>query len=541
MSCSAPPAMNVDSRARGRHLGAAMRIRSFIVLLFLTAIVPAQGWAQTAPTPSPPVSQQTAARPISLRETVALSIKQNRVIQSADADVEVAAGNELSTEGVLDFEIDGQATYTRSRSAEIADSPFQTLSSDTVHTAVSFNQSLSYGGRFGLQLANDYTRATNKLQIIDQTTQMLLSTTQTTDTWVPTVQLTYFMPLLKGFGEKAFLGQKRVAAANLDAASADLMNVAAGVVRDAILAYWELVYQEREVEIRRSSLGLAREQLRVAQARLDVGVGAPTDIAEVRQTIATREEDLLLSQLTLSERALDIRQITSLKISPTDMALVPTDQASPQLLEVTIEKALALANDKNLQIAAARARGKAARLTVEVNENGLLPQLDLTGSIGPVGTATELSPALEQVVSFDNYSVNVGLNLVAPVQRRTAKGLVAAARGQLHKAEITEEDLRAQVAVAVARAVDLVKSTQQRLATDAEAIQLGQVNLDAERARFDVGRSTNFDVLRRQDELSQAQLRRIRASADYMKAVAALQTLTGEIVQQYGIQLKPRH
>jgi outer membrane protein TolC len=513
-----------------------------LVLLLVSslALAPSHCWAQAAPAPAPPASQQTAARPISLRETVAMTLKQNRVIQSADADVEVAAGNELAAEGVLDFEIDGQANYTRSRSSIIPDSQFQTLASDGVHTAVSFNQSLSYGGRFGLQLANDYTRATTRLRFTDRETGMTTDQIETSDTWVPTVQLTYFQPLLKGFGEKAFLGQRNVAAVNLDAASADLMNVAAGVVRDAVQAYWELVYQQREVEIRRSSLSLAREQLRVTQARLDVGVGAPTDLAEVRQTIATREEDLLLSQLTLSERALDIRQITGLKISPTDIALVATEEATPQLSEVALEKALAMANDKNLQIAAARLRGKAARLTVEVNENGLLPQLDLTASVGPQGTATDLGTAAEQLVQFDNYSINVGLNLVAPVQRRNAKGLVAVARGQLHKAEITEEDLRAQVAVAVARAVDLVKSTQQRLATDAEAIQLGQVNLDAERARFDVGRSTNFDVLRRQDELSQAQLRRIRASADYMKAVSALQTLTGEIVTQYGIQVK-RH
>jgi outer membrane protein len=66
------------------------------------------------------------------------------------------------------------------------------------------------------------------------------------------------------------------------------------------------------------------------------------------------------------------------------------------------------------------------------------------------------------------------------------------------------------------------------------------VNLDAERARFDVGRSTNYDVLRRQDELSQAQLRRIRAAADYMKAVAVLQTLTGDLLPAYGIEVKAR-
>jgi len=499
-------------------------------LALLLASAPALGQSSS----SASSAGQPTAKPISLREAVELSVKQNRVIRSADADVEIAAGNELSAEGVLDFEIDGKGSYTRNRSVSIPGAAFNQPASDNVHTEVSFTEPLSYGGRFGLRIAHDYNRTTTSGVIEGMT----FSTT--TDAFSPTVQLTYFQPLLKGFGEANYLGQKRVNAAATDAATAALINTASGVVRDTVQAYWELAYQEKEADIRRSALNLAREQLRVTQARLDVGVGAPTDLAEVRQTIATREEDLLLSELTLSERALDVRAIAGMSISANDINLTPTDQAAPRVTDVSLDQALAAANEKNPQILAIRAQGKQARIAVEVNENGLLPELDLNASIGPLGNANDFGDSMNQLVNFDNYSITAGLTLVAPIQRRNAKGLVAAARGQLHKTLIGEEDLRNQIAVAVARAVDLVKQTQKRLDVDAEAIQLGQVNLDAERARFDVGRSTNFDVLRRQDDLSQAQLRRIRAAADYMKAFAVLQALTGDLLPTYGITITPK-
>src|SRR5262249_76588 len=156
----------------------------------------------------------------------------------------------------------------------------------------------------GLRVANDYTRTDTALLFGTMTV------TTTTEVFSPTVQLTYVQPLLRGFGSDNYLGQKRINAAGADAAAADLVNVANGVVRDHIRARGDLASRGRGVHIRRSALNLAREQLRVTQARLDVGVGAPTDLAEVRATIATREEDLLLSELTLSERALDVRQIS---------------------------------------------------------------------------------------------------------------------------------------------------------------------------------------------------------------------------------------
>jgi len=514
--------MTIDSRARERHLGFPMRFVPFVVLLVAPAAL-----AQSAPA--------APARSISLREAVGMAVKQNRVIRSADADVEIAEGNELNALGLVDNEVDGKATWTTNRSSIIPGAAFQQPAQDSLHTEASFIQPTSYGGRFGLRLSHDYTRTTTKLLFGGA-----MSVDTTTVAFSPTVQLTYVQPLLRNFGSDYYLGQKRIMAAGTDAATADMINIASGVIRDTIQAYWELAYQDKEVDIRRSALNLAREQLRVTQARLDVGVGAPTDLAEVRATIATREDDLLLSELTLSERALDVRQISGMRISPTEILLTPSDQAAPQLFDVSIDQALKAANEANPQILAVRAHGRQARIVVEVDENGLLPQLDVNVAAGPLGYADNIGDAMSQLVHFDNYAITGGLTLTAPLQRRVAKGLLGAARGQLHKSEISEADLRAQVEVAVARAVDLVKQTQKRLDVEAEAIQLGQVNLDAERARFDVGRSTNFDVLRRQDELSQAQLRRIRAGADYMKAIAVLQALTGELLPAYGINIKPR-
>jgi outer membrane protein TolC len=69
------------------------------------------------------------------------------------------------------------------------------------------------------------------------------------------------------------------------------------------------------------------------------------------------------------------------------------------------------------------------------------------------------------------------------------------------------------------------------------AIAQANLDLDGERARFEVGRATNFDVLRRQQELTDTQLRLARAKTDYLQAEAALAALTGDILDRFGVSV----
>ena len=64
-----------------------------------------------------------------------------------------------------------------------------------------------------------------------------------------------------------------------------------------------------------------------------------------------------------------------------------------------------------------------------------------------------------------------------------------------------------QIETTVLRLVSQIDNARRRIEVLAPTTDHAALDLEAERARFAVGRSTNFDVLRRQDELAQTQLR----------------------------------
>ena len=65
-----------------------------------------------------------------------------------------------------------------------------------------------------------------------------------------------------------------------------------------------------------------------------------------------------------------------------------------------------------------------------------------------------------------------------------------------------------------------------------------QQNLEAEKARFSVGRSTNNEVLRLQQELKNAEINVVRATVDLLDSDVNMSAITAEILDRYGVVLK---
>ena len=86
----------------------------------------------------------------------------------------------------------------------------------------------------------------------------------------------------------------------------------------------------------------------------------------------------------------------------------------------------------------------------------------------------------------------------------------------------------------------MVSSARTRVGLAAKAIIMAEENVRSERASFMAARTTNFQVMQRQTELMESRLRRGQAVADYHKAVAQLQFLSGVILEQYRVNVKPR-
>jgi outer membrane protein TolC len=240
----------------------------------------------------------------------------------------------------------------------------------------------------------------------------------------------------------------------------------------------------------------------------------------------------------LLERAVELARLMGREIDASAAELRTSDEPQRAARVPRLDGVLQVALTGNLDLLTARANLLASRVDAEVASNARLPQLDVGAAGGPAGIASSLGRAWSQLGHFGGYSVQGSLTFQQPTLNRAARGSYVSARAAVSKADLDETLVRQQVQANAVRLVAAADNAARRLTILNPSIDSANRDLEAARAQFAVGRNSNFDVLRRQDEVADVQLRQLRARVDYEQAIAAVDALTGEILPRMGVKLR---
>ena len=499
-------------------------------LALLVAHVAAGALVAVAAHADPPAPSQ-----LRLRDVVAAAARGNPTLGMALQDFAAARGQVLAAAGLNDPVLDARGTWVETH--QPADGTQPGTFDQLVGTA-GVTQPLPTGGNIGLHLTNEWDHTVGGP--LPATTQnpaaMGVMAGAGQFLWAPSLQLSIFHPLLRGFGVGVARAQQRKARIGILAATGTRGATAANLMRDVVTAYWELYFAERQLDIRRQSARSARDMLEIVKANIAVGKQPPSASAEVEVAIANRESDVIDAEQELLADAVEVERLSGHERIDTvaHVAEEPPADAPVPSLEAVLQGAL----DGNFDLLAARAGVDSARVDVDVARNGKLPQLDVSASGGPQGAKSSAGAAYGELGRFGAYTVSAGLAFTQPTINRAARGLDEVARAAYRKADLNETAVRQLVQANATRAVAGAANAARRMALMAPITDVARLDLEAERARFTAGRSSNFDVLRRQDEVAGVELRRLRARVDYLQFMATVEALTGEILPRLGVTLK---
>jgi outer membrane protein len=474
-------------------------------------------------------STSAAAQPLSLRAAIAQAARNNPTLAAALADVAIADADVVAARGLDDLTWDASAAWLRSRRATealVPEASAQRPAGDSLLLSTALTQPLATGGLFALRLDTAIARSESA-----SAPPAFEASSQTARS--PSLQLSFAHPLLRGIGVDVARAARHRAQRRRDVAGLERDAAAAALTRDVVLAYWSCVLAGQELAIFRDATAAAREQLRAVQANIEVGKLPRSASAEVIVAVALREDEAIVAEEALQAGSIELGRVigTPLDQGATLLPLAEEGEDLPAL--PAADAALELALARNPQLAAARAGTGAAGIEVDVASNGLLPTLDLALSAATSGSASATGTAFRQLAARDSYDVQARLVFATAINRHAAHGAMDRARGELHKAQLGQIEIERQIRAAVLLQLGAAAAAQRRLRALAEATEAASLDLAAERARFEVGRASNFDVLRRQDELAQAQLRRLHARIDHLRATAQLDAVTGTIVVRY--------
>ncbi len=473
------------------------------------------------------------AESLSLREALRRAVGGNRDLLKARVAVQIAQAQVTAAQGHFDLISKGGLSYGREVTPALSDQDAVGGATRTLDWNLGLSRNLETGGSLALSLDTSRVATTSRLQ----SGQVLETDDVATTFYATNLNLTFTHPLWRGLGAQiatAQLRRQRVAE------SESLLNrqmQAANAVRDVVTAYWELAYATQMVGIARSAVNLAEEQLRATQALIEVGRLATVDAAAVERAIGQRQQGLALAEQDLYLRGLELRRLLGQPVEPGTPSLEAGDapEASGSTLDVAAEIQLAL--DNNPQLRALRMGTKLSQIDVQMAQDTLHPRLDFVGQVGSAGRRVGLAESFSQLGQTENLGWVAGLTFEVPLENRTARGQMQAARLAQVATQLDAETLSLQLRELVLRLATSARTAATRVQLAQREVGFAQINLDAERARFSVGRATNNDVLLRQQELKDAETRVVRAQVDLLSADAALAAATAEILGRYDMEL----
>ena len=463
------------------------------------------------------------ARATTLPDLLQSAVRQAPSLRSAKIDIAIAEAQISQTYARDDWHLRAQL-YGQSSSSFI--SGFTIDRSTTIGATADLSRLLPTGGTVTLHLGSRYSRATSPINPADINSN-----------WSDEVSIGIVQPLLRGRGRWLYEVNERRATLSRDAAVLARRLAAIQAVQTVVSAYWDLVLAERQLAITQSSLDLAKERLRITTLGNQGGKIPRSEIPAVQQIIATREEEILSAELGVLDRSIALRRTVGLPIGAGELGLrVTTDLATRDAtwdLGQLTDRAFA-ASPELAQLAT---QDDVTKLDIQVTENGLLPQLDAALSLGPIGQDEKFATAWENLVKFKSIAISGSLTYEHSIGQENVRGRARELRATREKLEVNAFDIRAQIAQTMARAVAQLELARRRVSLSERAIVLANENVKLETDRFNLGKSTNFDILGRLEELRQAELRKSQAMIDWHKAESVVQALTGDILPAYGIAL----
>lgn len=480
---------------------------------------------------------ETAPESLTLRQAIGRAIEGNIDLRKQNVALRVAAANVLAAEGLFDVTLSGDASFIHNVVPPLRDGDTTAGSATSPVLNLAVGRVLETGGKLSLNLQGRRTTSTQFFTCTG-TAPVGMPPDVRCDIYQPNVSLNFTQPLLRGFGREITEANLRRQRINQNLALLNRQARAANDVRDTIIAYWELAYQAKDLEIRHSAEALARQQLATTDAQIQVGRMGALESAAVNRAIAQAQVEVATSEQLLMARSLDLQRLFGTAAPTTFMGFAAGDPPNATAHEVNVD-----AETKHALVASPALRSireglSLSEIDVQVAAASLRPLLDLNASVGRVGRNLDFSEVLSQLGNNDNTIWSAGLTFAFPVQNRAARGASEAARANGESAKLDAYDLELAIRDGVARFAAQIRSAGQRIDFARASVGFAEQNLEAERARFSVGRSTNNDVLLRQQELKQAQISVARAIVDLLEADVALEALTGDILDTYGVALK---
>jgi outer membrane protein len=533
-----------------------MKHRIFVFSLVVIAHLSAQGQSfrellrpqVRSPKLSAPQHLQEHVRngklQLSLHDAILLTLENNSAIQVQEGQVETAKFNLLRTYAPFDPVIQSQNYVNRYSypGFSLTQGP-GTFSQLSHQGQLAYTQTFPTGTNVQATLIGDRTSNNSGFYFINPY-------------WSTSLNLQFTQPLMKNRWRFENRAPLIIARRNLQQSRAVFESQVNAGLLQVVKQYWDVVRARGNLDVYQQSLDAAQASYQRDKRALELGALPPLDIYRSQSEVASRRVQVIQAEYALKQAEDSLRLTIGADqdnyVAALDLDLTETPEPVGELRVIDIGAALQEAMTKRPEIEATKQALQSDDVNVRVAQNHLQPELSLTGfyqssgiggnqfslinpgqlvSIGGLGTS------LNQLFGFSYPGYGATLTLNMPFRNRAAQADLGSALVLRHRDLYSDRQVREQITLDVSNAVHQLEEAKLTLEAGKTALDLAEKTVSADQRKYELGSETIFFLLDAQTRLASARANLLQAQIDYQNAVAAVDYATGNLLQDYQIQI----
>jgi len=381
----------------------------------------------------------------------------------------------------------------------------------------------------------------------------------------------------------------RIRSKAIDVSEVDLELRVIDIVNRVELAYWDLVGARQAVGVADEGVRWGQEQSARSKRMIEAGTLAPVEQSGAEAELERRRDTYFATIYILTEAENTLKTLIASGKEDTiwSDAIIPTEERAvdapaadefqkvmdaalkrrPELRQVTlrresndVQKTLAanqlkpqvnlIANYTNSGLAGTVPFGSSSNpfaqsSSATTDRLNLLSVIHGLPPLPPVGFGSIPSSlvggygtALSNLFGGNYPGVQVGLAMDWTTRNQTAKANVAIAAINEKRLGLERSRTEQTIVAQVRSAMQSIETARQRIQAAAASTRAAREKLDSETRLFQVGESTSFLVLTRQNEYTDSLRRDVVSRLEFNRAVARLQQATGYTLETHKLTIR---
>ncbi|MGA7616753.1 MAG: TolC family protein [Thermoanaerobaculia bacterium] len=346
-------------------------------------------------------------------------------------------------------------------------------------------------------------------------------------------------PLARGYGMAVADVYEQAAKINYKASVNDWRQTASASTLNSVLAYWNLLAAEQNLQIASSTADRYRNVLDLGQALVDAYEFPRADMNQVRARVAGAESSLAGARKAVSDARVALARTTGMEIDTIDQAPVATGDfppvPDPALFQsVPVRSLIDMAIGNRGDVQAAIDRKEAAALLREAARKNLKPQTDLTLFVGYTGNDANYDAwrGLRHAL-FGNWigpTAYLTLNFETPFQNNVWRGRLVQAVATENQSDVIATDTRRVVSARVVELWGALARAAESVRTNQSTVEYYQRTVDGQIEKLKVGEGTLIDAIFTEQQLTTAKQSLVAAKLGYASLLMQLRYETGTLV-----------